>query len=176
MIPKVVYETDRLLVRDWADTDGDRVFDIYRRWEVSRWLGAEPRVMTDRGAAEKVIERWSQRNRDTTYGVWAVEERTTGVVAGTVLLVPLPDPSDGTAGKGEVEVGWHFHPDAWGRGLATESARGAISHGFKAGLDEIHAVVRPNNVASLAVCGRLGMRPLGLVDRWYGAPLEAFVL
>ena len=35
----VVFETDRLVVRDWADTDGDRVFDIYRRWEVSRWLG-----------------------------------------------------------------------------------------------------------------------------------------
>ena len=36
MDPKVVYETDRLVVRDWVDTDEDRVFDIYRRWEVSR--------------------------------------------------------------------------------------------------------------------------------------------
>ena len=46
MDAKVVFETDRLLVRDWAESDGDRVFDIYRRWEVSRWLGADPRVMT----------------------------------------------------------------------------------------------------------------------------------
>ncbi|MEU4194614.1 GNAT family N-acetyltransferase [Kribbella sp. NPDC026611] len=176
MDPKVVYETDRLVVRDWAEQDGDRVFDIYRRWEVSRWLGAVPRVMADRGAASKVIQRWSERNQDPTYGIWAVEERSSGTVAGTVLLVPLPEPSDGTASKGEVEVGWHFHPDAWGRGLATESARGAIEHGFRAGLSEIHAVVRPDNTASLAVCHRLGMTPLGRTNRWYGASLEAFLI
>jgi RimJ/RimL family protein N-acetyltransferase len=176
MDPKVVYETGRLVVRDWVDTDEDRVFDIYRRWEVSRWLGAEPRVMSNRSAAAAVIDRRNERNRDSTYGVWAVEERDTGTVAGTVLLVPLPQPSDGTASKGEVEVGWHFHPDAWGRGLATESARGAIEHGFKAGIAEIHAVVRPDNVASLAVCGRLGMRRIGRTKRWYGAELEAFLI
>jgi RimJ/RimL family protein N-acetyltransferase len=176
MCPKVVFETERLVVRDWADNDGDRVFDIYRRWEVSRWLGADPQVMTDRGTASRVIERWNERNQDPLYGVWAVEERSSGTVAGTVLLVPLPEPSDSTENKGEVEVGWHFHPEAWGRGLATESARGAIEHGFKAGVGEIYAVVRPDNVASLAVCGRLGMRPIGRVNRWYGASLEAFVL
>ncbi len=172
----VVFETDRLVVREWADPDGDRVFDIYRRWEVSRWLGAEPRVMTDRGAASKTIMRWNERSREAPYGVWAVEERATGMIAGTVLLAPLPDPSDGTAGRGEVEVGWHFHPDAWGRGLATESARGAIEHGFKAGIGQIYAVVRPDNVASLAVCNRLGMRPIGRTARWYDAELEAFLI
>ena len=164
------------MVRDWVDTDEDRVFDIYRRWEVSRWLGAEPRVMTARDAAAQAIARWNDRNQDRVYGVWAVEERSTATVAGTVLLAPLPDPSDGTEHKGEVEVGWHFHPDAWGRGLATEAARGAITHGFKGGLDEIYAVVRPDNAASLAVCQRLGMRSLGRTSRWYGAELEAFLI
>jgi RimJ/RimL family protein N-acetyltransferase len=172
----VVFETDRLVVRQWADPDGDRVFDIYRRWEVSRWLGAEPRVMTDRGAASKAIMRWNERSREAPYGVWAVEERATGTVAGTVLLVPLPDPSDGTAGRGEVEVGWHFHPDAWGRGLATEAARGAIEHGFTSGIGQIYAVVRPDNSASLAVCNRLGMRPIGRTARWYDTELEAFLI
>ncbi|TDO68669.1 RimJ/RimL family protein N-acetyltransferase [Kribbella sp. VKM Ac-2571] len=172
----VVFETDRLVVRDWADPDGDRVFDIYRRWEVSRWLGAEPRVMPDRGAASKAIMRWNERSREAPYGVWAVEERATGTIAGTVLLTPLPDPTDGTAGRGEVEVGWHFHPDAWGRGLATESARAAIEHGFRAGIGQIYAVVRPDNVASLAVCHRLGMRSIGRTTRWYDAELEAFLI
>lgn len=173
MDPKVIFETDRLVVRDWADSDGDRVFDIYRRWEVSRWLGAAPKVMTDRDAASRVIERWNARNEDLVFGIWAVEEKASGTVAGTVLLVPLPEAADS---KGEVEVGWHFHPDAWGRGLATESARGAIAHGFKAGLGEIYAVVRPDNGPSLAVCRRLGMQPLGLTSRWYDAELESFVI
>ncbi|MGC4938960.1 GNAT family N-acetyltransferase [Kribbella sp. DT2] len=174
MDAKVVFETERLVVRDWADADGDRVFDIYRRWEVSRWLGATPRAMPDRDAATRVIERWNARNADPVHGVWAVEEKATGVVAGTVLLVPLPAGPE--PGRGEVEVGWHFHPDAWGRGLATEAASGAIGHGFKAGLPEIYAVVRPDNQASLAVCRRLGMRRLGLTKRWYDAELESFVI
>lgn len=175
MEPRVVFETNRLRARDWLETDEDRVFDIYRRWEVSRWLGAEPRVMTDRNAASRTIARWNERNQDHPHGVWAVEEKSTGVVAGTVLLVPLPEPATGD-GRGEVEVGWHFHPDAWGRGLATESALGAVSHGFKHGLAEIYAVVRPDNHASLAVCRRVGMRPIGRTDRWYGAQLESFVI
>ncbi|MEU0094740.1 GNAT family N-acetyltransferase [Kribbella sp. NPDC006257] len=175
MDPKVVFETDRLIVRDWAEDDGDRVFDIYRRWEVSRWLGADPRVMTDRGAADRTIKRWNERNQDAVFGIWAVEEKASGTVAGTVLLVPLPEPA-GAPSRGEVEVGWHFHPDAWGRGLATESARGAISRGFRSGVSEIYAVVRPDNAASLAVCRRLQMRSLGLTSRWYGAELESFVI
>ncbi|GAB3948628.1 GNAT family N-acetyltransferase [Kribbella albertanoniae] len=176
MEPKVVYETDRLVVRDWAAADGDRVFDIYRRWEVARWLGADPKVMADRDSANRVIDRWNQQNQNPPYGIWAVYERATETVAGTVLLVPLPEPSDGTAAQGEVEVGWHFHPDAWGRGLATEAARGAIRHGFTAGLSQIYAVVRPDNVASLAVCRRLGMRSLGRTSRWYDAELESFLI
>jgi RimJ/RimL family protein N-acetyltransferase len=167
---RIVFETDRLVVRDWDDGDVDRVYDIYRRWAVSRWLGAQPKVMPDRDAAAQTIERWKSRSSGPTYGIWAVVERANGVVAGTVLLSPLP------GGDGEVEVGWHLHPDAWGRGLATESARGAIDRGRAAGLTEIHAVVRPDNDPSLAVCRRLGMRPLGRTDRWYGLELESFVI
>ncbi|HEY3001301.1 MAG TPA: GNAT family N-acetyltransferase [Kribbellaceae bacterium] len=166
----MVFETERLVVRDWDESDGDRVFDIYRRWEVSRWLGAEPKVMPDRAAASAAIARWRERSADPSYGVWAVEECATGVVAGTVLLVPLPNVD------GEVEVGWHFHPDAWGRRLATEAARGALDRGWAAGLDEIYAVVLPGNDPSAAVCRRLGMRPLGSTTRWYGVEMDAFVV
>jgi RimJ/RimL family protein N-acetyltransferase len=91
-------------------------------------------------------------------------------VAGTVLFKPLPN------GVGEVEVGWHLHPDSWGHGYATEAARAVIEHGFAAGLPEVYAVVRPGNEASLAVCARLGMVPLGRFRRWYDVELEAFRL
>jgi RimJ/RimL family protein N-acetyltransferase len=87
-----------------------------------------------------------------------------------VLFKPLPN------GVGEVEVGWHLHPDSWGHGYATEAARAVIDRGFDAGLPEVYAVVRPGNTASLAVCARLGMQPLGLFRRWYDVELEAFRL
>jgi RimJ/RimL family protein N-acetyltransferase len=172
-----VYETPRLVVRAWThdESDVDRIFDTYSRWEVARWLGATPRVLESREEAEKVVDRWAGRGEDDDrFGVWAIEVRETGVVAGTVLVVELPDPAE--TGTGEVEVGWHLHPDSWGYGYATEAARGAVERGFAGGLEEIFAVVRPDNERSLAVCRRLGMTHLGLTDRWYDSQLELFRL
>ena len=56
------------------------------------------------------------------------------------------------------EVLWALHPDAWGLGYATETARAALDHGFKAlGLASIFAITWPDNRPSQAVMTRLGM-------------------
>jgi len=167
----VAFETERCLIRDWRSDDVDRVLDIYSRWDVARWLGSAPRVMESLQQAEDAIVHWSGVNdSDDWSGFWAVERKSDGVVAGAVLLVPLPD------GDGEVEVGWHFHPDSWGQGLATESARAVVTWGFEHGLDEILAVVRPGNDPSMAVCRRLGMTHMGSTSAYYGSELELFCL
>ncbi|AUG76623.1 N-acetyltransferase [Kitasatospora sp. MMS16-BH015] len=169
----MVFETERLIVRQWAAGDLDRLFDIYSRWEVARRLGAVPQVLESREEAAGRLERIRQRSADPRYGMWAVEIKETGVVAGSVLLVPFPDQP---GPEEEVEVGWHLHPDSWGHGYATEAARGALAKGFGEGLTVIHAVTYPDNGPSQAVCARLGMQPLGLTDRWYGRPLTAYRL
>jgi RimJ/RimL family protein N-acetyltransferase len=163
----VVLTTERLRLRPWTHSPADiaRLTDLYGRDEVTRWLGGTPSVPPD-----ELVDRWAAvHDRDGRFGCWAIE-REDGVVAGTVLFKPLPN------GVGEVEVGWHLHPDSWGHGYATEAARAVIRRGFEAGLPEVYAVVRPGNEASLAVCRRLGMAPLGLMRRWYDVELEAFRL
>ncbi len=161
--------TARLRLRAWTTCRDDlaRLTDIYARPEVTRWLGGTPSV----GPVE-LVARWAEVTRaDPRYGCWAVEVRgQQPVVAGTVLLKPLP------GGVGEVEVGWHLHPDCWGRGYATEAAQAVVERAFGVGVPEVYAVVRPGNAASLAVCRRLGMQPLGRMRRWYDVELEAFRL
>jgi RimJ/RimL family protein N-acetyltransferase len=165
----VAYETERTVVRDWRPDEADRFFDIYSRWEVARWLGAEPKAMEDRAEAEARIARWLALNAERPgEGRWAVQRKDTGVVVGTVIVVALPD------GDGELEVGWHLHPDSWGQGFATEAARGALTRTFDRGVGEVLAVVRPDNAASVKVCRRLGMERLGRTDRYYGTELELF--
>ncbi len=159
--------TERLRLRGWTDSPADlaRLADLYGREEVTRWLGGGPSV-----SPAELVARWAALHaRDPRFGCWAME-RGDGVVAGTLLFKPLPN------GVGEVEVGWHLHPDSWGHGYATEAARAVIQRGFEAGLPEVYAVVRPGNEPSLAVCRRLGMDPLGRMTRWYGVELEAFRL
>ncbi|MGW2871862.1 GNAT family N-acetyltransferase [Kitasatospora sp. NPDC001225] len=165
---ETVLTTERLVVRQWTVADQERAFDIYSRWEVAQWLGRTPRALADPDEARRYIEHCRERSTGPRYGVWAVERRDTGVVAGAVLLLPVPD------GDGEVEIGWHLHPDSWGRGIATEAARAVLAKGFADGLTEIRAILAPDNTRSAAVCRRLGMTSTGLTDRWYGRELAEF--
>ncbi len=160
--------TARLRLRAWTTGDADlaRLADLYGRDEVTRWLGGPPTV-----SMRELVERWQRVHAlDPRHGCWAIEPVGGGPPAGTVLLKPLPN------GLGEVEVGWHLHPDSWGRGYATEAARAVLDRAFGEGLVEVYAVVRPGNEPSLAVCRRLGMQPLGRTRRWYDTELEAFRL
>jgi RimJ/RimL family protein N-acetyltransferase len=166
-VGKELLRTERLRLRPWTTSVADlaRLTDIYGRVEVTRWLGGPPSL-----PAEEIVARWAAVTaRDDRFGCWAIE-LSDSTLAGTVLLKPLPN------GVGEVEVGWHLHPDSWGHGYATEAARAVIERAFDAGLPEVYAVVRPGNEASLAVCRRLGMQPLGRFRRWYDVELEAFRL
>ena len=168
--PATVFETERLSVRAWTHEDAAAVLDIYSRKEVARWLGATPRPLESLDEAHLLVDQWASRSQpDPTYGVWCVAETATGMPVGTVLLVPLRGATDG-----EVEVGWHLHPDRWGNGYATEAARGAIERGLAAGLPEVLAVVNPDNARSQAVCRRLGMEHVGRSGQYYGIPLEVF--
>ncbi len=168
-----VFRTERLDVRFWTHDDVATMFDIYRRWEVARWLGASPKVAESTDAMHATVDRWAAA-ASSPYGIWAVVPRDVGRPVGTVLLVPLRDAGD--AETGDVEVGWHLHPEHWGQGYATEAATGALDRGWAAGLGEVFAVVYPGNDASVAVTRRLGMAPLGRTSRWYGVELDAFAL
>ncbi|KJY32298.1 GNAT family N-acetyltransferase [Streptomyces sp. NRRL S-495] len=169
-----MFSTERLTARLWQHSDAERAFDTYSRWEVARWLGATPKALESPAEAPAMIDRWRQRSADPRYGIWALERKDTGVVVGSVILIPLTDP-DGT-GDGEIEVGWHLHPDSWGHGFATEAATAALAKGFADGLTEIHAMVRPGNDRSAAVCRRLGMTPQGRTTHWYGGTeFDAFL-
>jgi RimJ/RimL family protein N-acetyltransferase len=162
-----IIATDRLLIRPWRLEEADRFFDIHRRREVARWLSGIP--MTDRQEALDRLERYkAELAADPRFGAWAVVERTRDVPAGSVLLKPLPN------GDGEIEIGWHLHPDSWGRGVATEAASVLLAHGFANGVEEVWAVTHLDNDRSVAVCRKIGMRLLGITNRWYPGPSLMF--
>jgi RimJ/RimL family protein N-acetyltransferase len=163
----VIAETDRVVLRPWRVDEADRFYDRHRRMEVARWIGGQP--MVDRTEAVRFIERISERlGDDPRFGSWAVIERCTGFAAGSVLLKPLPD------GAGEIEIGWHLHPDSWGRGLATDAGPVLLARGFALGLLEVWAVTHLENQRSVRVCEKLGMRLLGVTHRWYHEPSLMF--
>jgi RimJ/RimL family protein N-acetyltransferase len=162
----VTLQSERLTLRPYDLDDADFVLDVYSRREVQRFLGREPRVMADRAEAIERIERWRSIDHPI-HGIWLVLDTRSGERLGTALLKDLP--ASGTDGlpSGEIEIGWHLHPDAWGRGVATEAGQAVLAHAFASGLGHIVAVIYPDNAASQRVAHRLGMRPLGLTADFY---------
>jgi RimJ/RimL family protein N-acetyltransferase len=168
-----VFRTERLVARDWTPDDADGAYEVYRDPEVMRFLGRGDAPPVQRHEVVDRITYWMGVNdglRDRGLGFWALCTFD-GTLVGASLLKPFPDAGD------EVEVGWHLGKAHWGKGYATEGARGAIAHAFDVvGLDVLYAVVDPANAASLRVAHRLGMTYEGRADRYYGKSLELFSL
>jgi len=55
------------------------------------------------------------------------------------------------------EIGFIFHPDYWGRGLATKAVAAVIEYGFQTcNLSKITADVDPRNIRSIRLLEKLG--------------------
>lgn len=167
--------TDRLVLRDWTRSDEDRafLFDMYRRPEVRRYLGTGD-VMTDTAEVDALLDRWVGL-ADGILGVRAVET-TDGRRLGSVLLKRIPWSSGAGDGRPEdIEIGWHFHPDAWGAGYATEAASAVLALAERQGIRGLVAVTNPVNTASGAVAERIGLRPAGETRDYYNATCALYV-
>jgi RimJ/RimL family protein N-acetyltransferase len=141
-------ETDRLLLRPFTAADFDAYAAIHGDPEVTRYLtGPMARWEAWRSMA-MFAGHWQLRG----YGQWAIEEKATGRFVGRA---GLHNP-DGWPGP---EVGWTFARDCWGKGYATEAGRAAMTYAFDTlGWDHIISVIHPENVRSIRVAERLGLR------------------
>ena len=158
-------------LRPWRPQEADRLFDLLRRTEVTRWFGESSRAPLRHveEAAER-IERWARST--APLGTWAVTAPGRPEPLGSALLFEAPN-----ALHGEVEVGWYLHPDAVGHGYAAAAARRAARNAFAAGVPEVWALTSVDNLRSRATCARVGMRDLGVVDGlWHDGRSQLFVL
>ena len=167
--------TERTLLRRWDHDDEADVraaLDIYSRMEVVEWLSRPPLVLQTETEARDRLRRWATTAAQRPgYGLWAVVPDEVGLPIGTILLVPLPGKD--RVLTDDIEIGWHFHPDHWGNGYATEAARAVLDHAFDdLELSVVNAVAHAGNEPSFAVMRRLGMTYQGTTDRWYDTTCE----
>ncbi|HEX8001221.1 MAG TPA: GNAT family N-acetyltransferase [Mycobacteriales bacterium] len=148
----MIYETERLAVRDLTDGDAEALYEMHRHDEVMRWLDRTPST----GPAEELerLAHW-RTLRTGPYGFFGIDEKASGRMVGVLVFKPFDD-------LPYVDLGWRLNPAYWGRGYATEAARGAIERAFgELGLAELAATTLPDNARSRAVMERLGMTYAG---------------
>jgi RimJ/RimL family protein N-acetyltransferase len=121
-------------------------------------LHADRRVMATMGGSTATAEEsraWIERNlrhgEEPGLGIFVFRERATGrfVGRGAIRRIEI-------GGGEEVEVGYAVAADLWGRGLATEMARGLVAHAEAGGLRDLVAYTEPTNAASRRVMEKLG--------------------
>jgi RimJ/RimL family protein N-acetyltransferase len=88
------------------------------------------------------------------FGLWILRDRDSGAVIGRAVLRHLE-----IQGVDEVETGYGFLPEFWGRGLATEIARACVEIGReRLGLASVVGITAPTNTGSQRVMWKAGMQ------------------
>jgi RimJ/RimL family protein N-acetyltransferase len=143
-----VLETARLRLRVWRADD----------LEPLARLNADPLVMCNMGhgpmsldETRRQLDRFRRHWHDHGFGLWAVEDKTSGAFLGRIGLsyhAVWPD---------DPEVGWFLDSRVWGRGLATEGGEAAVRYGFETlGADRLVSICIEENHASRRVMEKLG--------------------
>lgn len=94
------------------------------------------------------------------YGNWGILPEGENQITGWAGLQYLPE-------LDETEVGYLLDKPFWGKGFATEAARGSIQFGFeRRNLDHIIALVHPENYPSRRVIEKCGMTYVQTIHLW----------
>ncbi len=156
---KVILETDRLLLREFVESDAEAFFQLNSDPEVLRFVPDKQLTSVDQ-ARQLLLEHPIADYRKYGYGRGACILKSTGEQIGFAGLKYLEE-------LGEVDVAYRLLPAHWGRGLATEVALASVRYGFAdLGLKQIIGLVMPENIASVRVLEKTGLRYVETVTFW----------
>jgi RimJ/RimL family protein N-acetyltransferase len=152
-------QTERLVLRKPVPADAEAVRRYSADPEVMRFITMAPEGHAD---ADEVVARWVARWEANGFGQLVVVSREDGGFLGRTGLL-VWDRADWTqstireAADPEIELGWTFAREHWGRGYATEAAIAARAWAFDTiGVERLISIVNPLNTRSVRVVERLG--------------------
>jgi RimJ/RimL family protein N-acetyltransferase len=159
---KLILETERFVLREHTVADAQAMYELNLDPEVVRYIGDKPFESVE--AMRQFIERYEDYKK---YGMgrWAIFSKQDGSYMGWCGLKHLRE-------SGQVDLGYRLPKRNWGKGIATETGRASLHHGFTTlGLERIVAHAAVENAASIHVLKKLGMRQVG---RGQESGLEVF--
>ncbi len=168
--------TERLLVRDWADSDAPAALAIFGDERVSRWLTPDVETVPDVEAMRERMRSWSEdedgvdAELERFVGRWALVRSEDQVVVGALVLRTMPPHDE------DIEIAWQLVPEHWGRGYASEGARALAQWAFDQSVSELFAVVKPGNERAAWIAKRLGMEWVGETEKYYEQTLLVYRL
>lgn len=151
MTQPIELETDRLLLRQWRESD----LEPFARLNADAIVMEHFPAPQTRMESDAAARRFANAIERDGYGLWAVE------VSGSedfIGFVGLAVPSWNLPFMPCTEIGWRLARSAWGHGYATEAALAVLDFAFGTiGLDEVVSFTAATNLRSQRVMERIGM-------------------
>ena len=139
--------TDRLLLRRLRPDDQTALAAVFADLQARQFYPQ----MGDPAAVTRWID-WNLKNYQAFgFGLWALETRHDGQLIGDAGITWQ------RVGSGRLlEIGWHLHADARGRGYATEAGQACLRWAWQVLQAElVGSIVDPRNAPSMAVAARV---------------------
>lgn len=144
--------TERLRLRRFLPNEVDLLHRLVANPEVMRYSLVGPK---DRDWCRRRLDAILESYETRGFGFWAVETGD-GVTVGWCGLI-VRDPE-----SGDIELGYRFHPEFWGKGYGSEAAAAVLQHSFETlELSKVRALIEPANKASRRVAEKIGMTRCG---------------
>ena len=149
----IIAKTDRLVIRNWRETDRDLAYEINSDEAVMEFYP----FRRNRAEADAFFDRVRSMIAETGLGLYVLELKESGEAIGYCGLMRT-DHLEPFVPAGTIEIGWRLVARQWGKGLVTEAARTLLAYDFgKLGLNQIVSFAVHNNIRSTAVMERIGM-------------------
>ena len=163
----VVIETKRLLLRTFSETDAPLIYELNLDPDVTRYTH-DP--VKDLAHATEILEKTIiPQYALYNHGRWAVHLKATLDFLGWCGLKYRAE-------LNEIDLGFRFKKEFWGKGFATEAAYASIKYGFeKIGLQRIVGRAEIDNIGSLKVLKKCGMNYIG-DEEVEGYPVKTYEL
>lgn len=144
-------ETESLLLRPIAGRHLSQTLDIWTQPEVRRHLWGGKVISEERAALE--IARSQDSFRSSDFGHWAVRRRQKRRVIGSCGLLRVPRTE-------QLELIYCIDSSLCNNGYGTQAARAVLAFAFdELQLALVHGRCARDNIASLRVLEKIGMRP-----------------
>jgi RimJ/RimL family protein N-acetyltransferase len=148
----IILETDRLVIRNWRESDRDLFFEINSDETVMAFFP----FRRDRKEADAFFDHVRTLIIQTGFGFYALESKASGETIGFCGLARTD--LEPFIPRGTVEIGWRLAHRFWHRGFVTEAAEALLRHGFETlDLEEIVSFAVHDNHRSISVMQRIGM-------------------
>ncbi len=143
-----IFETKRLILRHWESVDVEQLFEICGDADVMAYVG-DGKPFENMERTEKFLDWVQEYQKENGFCRWAVIEKANGEIIGSCGFARLEN--------GEIDLGYLFAKEVWGRGFATEAAQACLKYGFEnLKFAKIIAMVDIEHIPSQKVLEKIG--------------------